>query len=61
MPAVPMPGSMTRALTTLLILVALGAGAASAQASVTVGVADLDQWTPNLSVGCSQEPFFGYP
>jgi hypothetical protein len=55
-----MAGSMTRAVSTLIVLVALGASAASAHASVTVGVADLGQWTPNLSVGCSQEPYFGY-
>ncbi len=45
----------------LLTLLALSLGVAPARASVTVGVADLNAWTPNVSVGCSQLPIFGWP
>jgi hypothetical protein len=56
-----MTGEMTRIVTAALALLVLAVSAAAAQASVTVGVTDLNQWTPNVSIGCSQEPYFGYP
>lgn len=52
---------MTRIVAAVVGLLFLVVAAGPARAAVTVGVADLDQWTPNLSVGCSQEPYFGFP